>query len=74
MKEKLAASLIIHGAEELGSKGRKEIADWLQSQANGIIMDGHNYAKKFTARYFLISKKRYKMAGLGGHEVQECSN
>lgn len=60
MKEKLVASLVIHGTKELGSKGRAEIADWLQSQVTGIIMDGDNYSTKFTARYFTVPKKRTK--------------
>lgn len=59
MKEKVAASLVIHNASKMTNKGRREIADWLQSQANGLLRDGASYAARFTGRYFFASKKKH---------------
>ncbi len=45
------ATLVLHGAGEWSDEGRQIIADWLRKQADALVKDGREYAKRFRARY-----------------------
>ena len=46
------AMFTVYGASLLGVEKRRDIADWLRSQAKYLIKDGIGYSdKRFTARY-----------------------
>lgn len=54
-KEKVAASVHIHGAPRMTPEGRKEIAVWLRKHANWLLKEGTNYAERFRGRYMYPS-------------------
>lgn len=50
-KDKSAAVVTVFRADEMTSKGRKQVAAWLRQQASMLEKEGKNYAKRFTGRY-----------------------
>jgi hypothetical protein len=53
MKDKSAAILTLRGAAHATPKGRKALAAWLRKEAKHLERCGHNYAPRFSARYFV---------------------
>jgi hypothetical protein len=50
-KDKSAAVVTVFRADEMTSRGRKQVAAWLRQQASMLEKEGKNYAKRFTGRY-----------------------
>jgi hypothetical protein len=50
-KYKSAAVVTIHDAPNMSKRGKSQIAYWLRRQADMLEREGHNLAKRFTARY-----------------------
>lgn len=57
-KEKSAAILTIKDADIMTKKGRRQIAKWLEQQAESLIKDGHLYSKNFRARYLYLDENK----------------
>ena len=49
--EEYAAKLLILDGENMTPHGKRDIANWLRRQARFLEGHGHEFAKKFTARY-----------------------
>lgn len=52
-EEKSVAVLTIKDAGKMSAKGRNEIAAWLRHCADSLVKDGHNYSRRFRARYLV---------------------
>lgn len=52
MKERVAASVFIYNTNDMNSKDREAIAEWLMDQAKFLILHGEEMDKTFRARYF----------------------
>lgn len=50
-KHKSAAVLTVFDAAKMTLKGRRDIAKWLQRQANTILTNSKRLSSRFTARY-----------------------
>lgn len=51
-KTEAVVVITIHGAEKMTPAQKKKINNWFRVQGRNIVRDGHNYAKRFTARFF----------------------
>lgn len=54
VKEKVAAVITVKDSDKMSARCRKQIANWLRSQADHLERDGKQYAKQFRARYMYI--------------------
>lgn len=55
-KEKSAAIITVHDAENMTAKGRRDIAKWMRRQADFLEQHGKEFSKRFTARYLYNEK------------------
>lgn len=55
-KEKIVATVTIHGAATMGARERRRIASWLRHAADMLITTGPKMSKRFTARYLRVVK------------------
>lgn len=53
MKEKSIATLTVHDAAKMTTKGRREIVKWLKRQIETIEDDSDKLASRWTARYIM---------------------
>ncbi len=51
MPEKTKAVLTIRDASKMKPKEKLQICRWLESQAEGLRLEGHSYAARFVARF-----------------------
>jgi hypothetical protein len=51
-EERVLARLTLDGAGQMDMHQRMELARWLHEHAMSLMAEGHNYSKKFTARYY----------------------
>jgi hypothetical protein len=58
------ATVTIREAHRMTPQGRKAIAAWLREKADDLVSSGHEYADKFTARYFARKQNPKRTAGL----------
>ncbi|HVQ52140.1 MAG TPA: hypothetical protein VMS92_19015 [Mycobacterium sp.] len=45
------AVLYIRNAADMTEEGKVAVADWLRTQAESLLSDGHNYSFLFTGRF-----------------------
>jgi DNA-binding LacI/PurR family transcriptional regulator len=45
------AVLTVNNSAEMPPEKREYIANWLRAQADGLVVEGEQYSKRFTARY-----------------------
>lgn len=47
----VVARVTIERASEMTPKGRKEVADWLRSEARNLVKLGREYSRRYVGRY-----------------------
>ena len=57
-KEKLLATLTIHGAPKMGNERRQKLARWLDRQKELLLTENKELATRFTAKYYESGRSR----------------
>ncbi len=57
-QEKVAATIIIHGAAEMTDHGREEVARWIEEKARDLTNEGEWFGKTVRMSYRVPQKKK----------------